>query len=241
MLRQVRKNHILASLPESVFHKWQTHFEMIDLPVSKIVHAPGQSTGHIHFPTSAIISWVYMLENGASTEVAMTGREGLIGLYQIMGAARTNNTAIVQTAGQAVRIRSDVVVASVRQEPAVQQLLFFYAQALITQISQVSVCHRHHNVDQQLCRMLLLTLDRQDSNTLYMTQELIASLLGVRREGVTLAASKLMKEGIIDYSRGRITVPNRAALEAKACECYDMVRQAYSRLRHMTAPMPATA
>ncbi len=191
---------------------------------------PGKTLNHIWFPTTAIVSWIYLLENGASTEVAMTGREGLIGLYLLLGSDRSSNTALVHTTGEAVRIRADVVMDSVRQDAGVQRLIFAYAQALITQMAQASVCHRHHNLEQQLCRLLLLTLDRLEGDTLHMTQELIASLLGVRREGVTLAASRLMKDGIIRYARGRITVCNMAALKARACECYGVVQQAYNRL-----------
>lgn len=230
MKRQPRTNHILAALPESVFQAWEPFFEFVHLPLGKVVCEQGGMLSHIYFPISSIISWVHLLENGATTEVSMTGREGLVGLYQIMGARQATNRALVQTGGEAVRMRLDAVLASFRGDMGVQQIILSFAQALITQMAQASVCRQHHSLEEQLCRMLLLTLDRQDSPTILLTQELMANLLGVRREGVTLAASRLMKTGLIKYARGRITVNDRTALQARTCECYGVVRHAYDRL-----------
>ena len=231
MQRQPRKNHILASLPESVFQTWEPFFEFVELPLGQVICEQGGTLSHIYFPTSCIVSWVHLLENGASTEISMTGREGLVGLYQIMGARQTTNRALVQTGGSAVRLRLNAVLASFQQDMRVQQIILGFAQALITQMAQVSVCRQHHSLEEQLCRMLLFTLDRQDRPTIFLTQELMANLLGVRREGVTLAASRLMKDGVIDYARGRITVNDRAALQTRTCECYDVVQHAYERLQ----------
>jgi CRP-like cAMP-binding protein len=235
MQRQPRKNLILAALPESVFQTWAPFFEFVDLPLGQVICEQGGTLSHIYFPLSSIVSWVHLLENGASTEVSMTGREGLVGLYQIMGARQASNRALVQTGGEAIRLRLDAVLASFQQDMRVQQIILGFAQALITQMAQTSVCRQHHSLEEQLCRMLLLTLDRQDSPTILLTQELIANLLGVRREGVTLAASRLMKDGVMDYARGRITIHDRAALQARTCECYGVVRHAYDRLQ----PPPA--
>ena len=176
------------------------------------------------------MSWVYVLENGATTEIAMTGREGVIGMYMLMGGGKTHNQAIVQTAGRAIRIPVHVVLHTFSQEPQVQSLFWVFTRALITQMAQIAVCHRHHTLDQQLCRMLLLTLNRMDGDAIVMTHEVIARLLGVRREGVTIAAKKLMLEGIIHYARGRITILDRSALEERVCECYGVIRQEYERL-----------
>lgn len=230
MLHDPRKNRILASLPESVLETWTPFLEFVDLPLGHVICEQGSTLSQIYFPTTCIVSWVHLLESGATTEVSMTGREGLIGLFQIMGTHKTTNRALVQTAGQAVRLRLEVLLESFRQNPLVQQTIMGFAQALITQMAQSSVCRQHHSLEDQLCRMLLLTLDRQDHLTIYLTQELIANLLGVRREGVTLAASRLMKDGLIEYARGRITVCDRPALEARACECYGVVQRAYARL-----------
>jgi CRP-like cAMP-binding protein len=230
MLRRFQQNHILALLPNATYTDWDPHFEIINLPMGKVLYEPGALLGHVYFPTTAIISWVYVLSNGACTEVVMTGREGLVGMYQLMGGGKSHNRAIVQTAGQAVRIPLSVVLSSFTQDQHVQRLFLLYTQAMITQMAQIGVCHRHHTLDQQLCRMLLLTLDRLEGETIRMTHELISDLLGVRREGVTLAAKRLMKANIIHYSRGRITVLNRAELEHKACECYSVIYQEYERL-----------
>ena len=230
MSRQFHQNHILALLPESTYLEWAPHFDIIDLPMGKVLYEPGAILGHVFFPTTAIVSWIYVLSNGASTEVVMTGREGLIGMYQLMGGGKTHNRAIVQTAGQAVRVPLSVVLSSFTQDQQVQRLFLLYTQAMITQMAQIGVCHRHHTLDQQLCRMLLLTLDRLEGETIVMTHELMSELLGVRREGVTLAAKRLMVDGVIQYARGHISVLDRAELENRVCECYGVIQQEYERL-----------
>ena len=227
------KNHILSLLPEVTVNTWASHFETVDLHMGKVLYEPGNILSHMYFPTSTIVSWVYVLENGATTEIAMTGREGVVGMYMLMGGGKSHNQAIVQTAGQAIRVPVKLVMDTFSQGHQVQSIFWLFTRGLITQMAQIAVCHRHHTVDQQLSRMLLLTLDRMDDNTIVMTHEVIASLLGVRREGVTMAAKKLMDEGIIRYARGRITIQNRTALEQRACECYGVIRQEYARLLPM--------
>lgn len=230
MSRRHQQNHILALLTEASYCEWAPHFEIVDLPMGKVLYEPGDILGHVYFPTTAIVSWIYVLSNGACTEVVMTGREGLVGMYQLMGGGKSLNRALVQTAGQAVRLPLGVVLSSFTHDQQVQRLLLLYTQAMITQMAQIGVCHRHHTLDQQLCRMLLLTLDRLEGNTIMMTHELMSELLGVRREGVTLAAKRLMRDGVTHYSRGRITVQDRAELENRACECYGVIHQEYERL-----------
>lgn len=230
MPRKFTKNNILNLLPETTYTAWAPYFETVDLPMGKVIYEPGSILSHMYFPTTAIVSWVYVLENGASTEIAMTGREGVVGMYMLMGGGKSHNQAMVQTAGQAIRVPVKLVMDTFNQGHQVQSIFWLFTRALITQMAQIAVCHRHHSLDLQLSRMLLLTLDRMDDNTIVMTHEVIASLLGVRREGVTMAAKKLMQEGIICYARGRITILNRPALEQRACECYGVIRQEYERL-----------
>ncbi len=230
MSRQFSNNNILNLLPEATYQSWVPYFENVELAMGQVLYAPGSTLSHMYFPTTAIVSWVYVLENGATTEIAMTGREGVIGMYMLMGGGKTHNQAIVQTAGQAIRIPVHVVLHTFSQEQQVQSLFWMFTRALITQMAQIAVCHRHHTLDQQLCRMLLLILKRIDGNTVVMTHEVIASLLGVRREGVTMAAQKLMQEGTIRYARGRITILDKPALEQRVCECYGVIRQEYERL-----------
>lgn len=230
MPRKFTRNNILNLVPETTYTAWAPYFETVELPMGKVLYEPGSTLSHIYFPTTAIVSWVYVLENGASTEIAMTGREGVVGMYMLMGGGKSHNQAIVQTAGQAIRVPVKLVMDTFSQGPQVQSIFWLFTRSLITQMAQIAVCHRHHTVDQQLSRMLLLTLDRMDNNTIVMTHEVIASLLGVRREGVTMAAKKLMDEGIIRYARGRITIQNRTALEQRACECYGVIHQEYERL-----------
>ncbi len=230
MSRQFTQNNILNLLPEATHQSWVPYFENVELAMGQVLYEPGSTLSHMYFPTTAIVSWVYVLENGATTEIAMTGREGVIGMYMLMGGGKTHNQAIVQTAGQAIRIPVHVVLHTFSQEQQVQSLFWMFTRALITQMAQIAVCHRHHTLDQQLCRMLLLILKRIDGNTVVMTHEVIASLLGVRREGVTMAAQKLMQEGTIRYARGRITILDKPALEQRVCECYGVIRQEYERL-----------
>lgn len=230
MSRQFSNNNILNLLPDATYQNWASYFENVELATGQVLYEPGSTLSHMYFPTTAIVSWVYVLENGATTEIAMTGREGVIGMYMLMGGGKTHNQAIVQTAGRAIRIPVHVVLHTFSQEQQVQSLFWVFTRALITQMAQIAVCHRHHTLDQQLCRMLLLILKRIDGNTVVMTHEVIASLLGVRHEGVTMAAQKLMQEGTIRYARGRITILDKPTLEERVCECYGVIRQEYERL-----------
>lgn len=227
ILRQTCGNHILSSIPESVFETWQAHFEHVHLTQGMVLHEPGKSVAHVYFPVSAIVSWIYVLENGASTEIAMTGREGVVGLYLLLGNEPTPNQAVVQTPGLAIRIRLSVVLNSFNEGHAVQRLILRFTYALINQMGQGNVCRQHHSVEQQLCRMLLMIIDRQDSLQVNKTHEAFSNLLGVRREAVSLAAAKLMQEGLISYSRGHMEVLNRHRLEQRACECYEVLSQQY--------------
>lgn len=229
MQKSINLNKIISFLPSAVVTEWAPHFEHVDLKLGQVLYEPGRILGHLYFPLTAIVSWVRILENGASTKVAITGREGVVGIYLLMGAAQTLNRAIVQKAGSALRLRLSVVLNSFNQGNAVQNILLRYTQTLFNQMAQGSVCHRHHSLEQQLCCMLLLTLDRQDDNTIVLTHELLASLLGVRREGVTQAAHRLMKQNLISYSRGNITVHDRVALEKRSCECYSVINNEYRR------------
>jgi CRP-like cAMP-binding protein len=235
-LRQACGNHILSSIPESVYETWQAHFEHVHLPQGKVLHEPGKSVAHVYFPTSAIVSWIYVLENGATTEVAMTGREGVVGLYLLLGNDPTPNQAVVQTAGMAIRIRLSVVLNSFNEGQAVQRLFLRFAYALINQMGQGNVCRQHHSVEQQLCRMLLMITDRQDSLHVNKTHEAFSNLLGVRREAVSLAAARLMQDGLISYSRGRMEVLNRQGLQQQACECYGVLRQQYLPMLQKSPP-----
>lgn len=205
------------------------------MPLGEVLYETGSELRHAYFPTDCIVSKLYIMENGASAEIAMVGNDGVIGVSLFMGGNTMSNRAIVQSAGHAYRLRASLLKqelnrAGGRRNGALQSLLLRYTQALLTQIAQTAVCNRHHSVDQQLCRWLLLSLDRLPSNELIMTQELIANMLGVRREGVTVAAGKLQRAGLIDYSRGHITVLDRAELEARVCECYHVVKTEFDRL-----------
>lgn len=204
--------------------------EEISLPEGHIVCEPGQSLSHVYFPTTAIVSWQYILETGDCTEIAMVGREGLVGLYLLMGAQYSSNQAIVQTGGKFIRLKLDVVLRSFRRIQDVQHRIMLFAQAMISQMSQGNVCRQHHSLDQQLSKMLLMILDRQGGLQVHKTHEALAQLLGVRREGVSLAAAKLMKEGMLNYARGRIQVLNREGLMQHSCECYRQLQQQYQPL-----------
>src|SRR5215208_5683927 len=190
------------------------------MPLARAVYESGGAQGYVYFPTSCIVSLLYVLEDGASAEIAITGNEGLVGIALFMGGETTPSRAVVQSAGQGYRLKAAVLKKKFEEGGALQLLLLRFTQALITQMTQTAVCNRHHAVDQQLCRWLLLSLDRLPGNELVMTQELIANMLGVRREGVTEAAGKLQAQGLIDYSRGRIKIHDRRQLEARVCECY---------------------
>jgi CRP-like cAMP-binding protein len=205
-------------------------FELVDLPLGKVLHESGDTQGFVYFPATAIVSLLLNLENGSSAEIAVAGREGLVGISLFMGGVSTPSRAVVQSAGHALKVKASAVMAEFNQAGPVTHLLLRYTQALITQMTQTAVCNRHHSLPQQLCRWLLLSLDRLDGNELVMTQELIANMLGVRREGVTEAAYILKRAGLIDYQRGHITVLDRPGVEARCCECYGVVKREYDRL-----------
>jgi CRP-like cAMP-binding protein len=227
--RNPKDNELLAALPEADWKRWQPALEWIDLPLGLVIYEAGSEQSHVYFPTTAIVSLLYVLEDGDSAEIAVVGNEGLVGVALFMGGETTPSRAVVQSAGLGLRMSSRVVKDEFKRS-AVLHLLLRYTQALITQISQTAVCNRHHSVDQQLCRWLLLSLDRLQGDELVMTQELIANMLGVRREGVTEAALKLQGAGLISYARGRIKVLDRKGLESRSCECYSVVKREYDRL-----------
>jgi CRP-like cAMP-binding protein len=225
-----RANRLLAALPEENYEALGPHLENVPMPLGKAVYESGAKQAYVYFPTTSIVSLLYVLTNGASAEIAVTGNEGLVGIALFMGGETTPSRAVVQSAGHGYRLKAAVLKKEFERGGELQHLLLRYTQALITQMTQTAVCNRHHSVDQQLCRWLLLSLDRLPSNELVMTQELIANMLGVRREGVTEAAGKLQAEGLIHYSRGHITITDRAQLEKRVCECYAVVKKEYDRL-----------
>jgi CRP-like cAMP-binding protein len=225
-----RGNHLLAAVPGLEKSPLLQHLERIALPLGKVLYEPGDKLTHAYFPTTSIVSLLYVMENGASAEIAVVGNEGLVGIALFMGGESTPSRAVVQSGGEGLRLKANVVMTEFNRAGPVLHLLLRYTQALITQMAQTAVCNRHHSLDQQLCRWLLFSLDRLNSNELVMTQELIADMLGVRREGVTEAAGKLHKARLIDYRRGRITVLDRPGLERRTCECYTVVKNEYDRL-----------
>ena len=233
-----RENRLLAALPEASLRELLPSLEPVSLPLGMVVYESGGPQGYVYFPTSSIVSLLYVLADGASAEIAVTGNEGLVGIALFMGGETTPSRAVVQSAGRGYRLRAAVLKKAFESGGELQHVLLRYTQALITQMTQTAVCNRHHAVDQQLCRWLLLSLDRLPGNELVMTQELIANMLGVRREGVTAAAGKLQEEGLIEYSRGRITVLDRKQLEKRVCECYAVVKQEYDRLLPEASPRP---
>jgi CRP-like cAMP-binding protein len=223
-------NRLLAALPSESYAALLPSLEPLTMPLGLSLYESGGAQGYVYFPTTAIVSLLYVLEDGSSAEIAVTGCEGLVGIALFMGGETTPSRAVVQSAGRGYRLKGAVIKRRFETDGALQHLLLRFTQALITQMTQTAVCNRHHAVDQQLCRWLLLSMDRLPSNRLVMTQELIANMLGVRREGVTEAAGKLQAEGLIEYSRGKITVLDRPQLEARVCECYAVVRREYQRL-----------
>ncbi|MCD6663552.1 MAG: Crp/Fnr family transcriptional regulator [Comamonas sp.] len=227
---EARQNQLLAAVPDVELERWLPYLEAVDLPLGKVLYESGTRLSYVYFPTTAIISLLYLMENGASAEIAVVGFEGLIGISLFMGGESTTSRAVVQSAGRGLRLNSQQMMLEFNRAGPVLHLLLRYTQALITQMTQTAVCNRHHSLDQQLCRWLLLSLDRLPGNELVMTQELIANMLGVRREGVTMAAGKLQNDGLIEYQRGRITVLDRAGLAKRTCECYAVVKQEYDRL-----------
>lgn len=230
-----RQNHLLAALPGTDFERLQPHLKPFPLRLGEALYEPGVELRYLYFPTNSIVSLLYVMADGASAEIAVVGNEGVIGVSLFMGGETTPSRAVVQSAGHAYRLPGHVLKEEFTRGGAMQHLLLRYTQALLTQMAQTAVCNRHHKLDQQLCRWLLLSLDRLPANELIMTQELIANMLGVRREGVTEAAGHLQQAGLIHYSRGHITVLDRAGLEARTCECYAVVKRECDRLRSMPA------
>ena len=225
-----RRNRLLGALPEAEFQRWRARLEPVDLLLGKVLYESGSTLEHVYFPTTAIVSLLYVMENGASAEIAVVGNEGIVGVSLFMGGESTPSRSVVQSAGHGVRLEAKAMKDEFNRSGPVLHLLLRYTQALITQMAQTAVCNRHHSLDQQLCRWLLLSLDRLQGNELVMTQELIANMLGVRREGVTEGALKLQKAGLIRYARGHISVLDRPGLEARSCECYAVVKKEYDRL-----------
>ena len=225
-----QQNHLLAALPEEVQGRIFPVLELAEMPLGRVLCESGMPIRHVYFPTNAIISLLYVMENGASAEIAVVGNEGLVGMALFMGGESTTSRTLVQSAGFAYRLPGKRFKDEVNRHSELLMLMLRYTQALITQMAQTAVCNRHHSVDQQLCRWLLLSLDRLSGDHLIMTQELIANMLGVRREGVTEAAGRLQKQGVIHYQRGHITVVDRPQLEALSCECYKVVKRETDRL-----------
>jgi len=227
--RHPKDNRLLAALPDAEWQRWLPELEWVQMPLGEVLYESGGPLSHVYFPTTAIVSLLYVMENGASAEIAVVGHEGVVGISLFMGGESTPSRAVVQSAGEGFRMKAAAIKSAFHHAP-VLHLLLRYTQALITQMAQTAVCNRHHSLDQQLCRWLLLSLDRLKGSELVMTQELIANMLGVRREGVTEGALKLQKAGLIKYSRGRISVLDRPGLEARSCECYAVVKKEYDRL-----------
>lgn len=225
-----RDNQLLAALPAAELERWLPQLEWVEMPLGHVVYESGKVQSHVYFPATAIVSLLYVLENGASAEIAVVGNEGLVGVSLFMGGGSTPSRAVVQSAGQGFRLSALAMKEEFDRAGPVLHLLLRYTQALITQMAQTAVCNRHHSLDQQLCRWLLLSMDRLQGSELVMTQELIANMLGVRREGVTEGATKLQQAGLIKYSRGRISVLDRPGLEKRTCECYAVVKKEYDRL-----------
>jgi CRP-like cAMP-binding protein len=231
-----RQNYLLAALPAEDLERIESELKLIALPLGDVLYESGTHQRRVYFPTTAIVSLLYMMADGASAEIAVVGNEGIIGVSLFMGGETTTSRAVVQSAGHAYQLSSKILKEEFTRGGAMQHLLLRYTQALLTQMAQTAVCNRHHSLDQQLCRWLLLSLDRLSGNELVMTQELIANMLGVRREGVTEAAGNLQNAGLIKYSRGHITVLDRSGLEARTCECYAVVKKEFDRLLPNNVP-----
>lgn len=231
-----RQNHLLAALPRDEYERLAPHLERVELTLGESLVESGMVMRHVYFPTDCIVSLLCVMETGDSTEIAVVGAEGIVGISLFMGGETTPSRAIVQSAGSAYRLKGQLLKDEFDRASTLQFLLLHYTQALITQMAQTAVCNRHHSLDQQLCRWLLLSLDRLPTNELVMTQELIANMLGVRREGVTESAGKLQKAGLIAYHRGHISVLDRPGLEARVCECYAVVKKEYDRLLSYRRP-----
>jgi CRP-like cAMP-binding protein len=225
-----RQNHLLSCLPEADFARIEPHLELVEIALGEVLYESGMQIRHVHFPTTAIVSLLYVMKDGASAEIAVVGNEGIVGVSLFMGGETTISRALVQSAGHAYRLRGKIIKEEFCRAGPMQHLLLRYTQALLTQMSQTAVCNRHHTLDQQLCRWLLLSFDRLSTSELVMTQELIANMLGVRREGVTEAAGNLQRAGLIEYHRGHIKLLDRTAMEGRVCECYGVVKREFARL-----------
>ncbi len=224
------QNRLFRALPETVWKRLEPHIEIIDMPLGKVLYESGATLDSVYFPATAIVSLLYVIQDGHSAEIGIVGNEGMVGIALFMGGETTPSRAVVQSAGIAYRLPGKILKQEFRDAGPLQRLLLRYTQALITQMAQTAVCNRHHSIDQQLARWLLMSMDRLPSNELRMTQELIANMLGVRREGVTESAGRLQRLGLITYNRGHITIVDRAALEAHTCECYGVVKREFGRL-----------
>jgi CRP-like cAMP-binding protein len=231
-----QQNHLLAALSAEMQRRLFPHLELVSLPLGKVLYESGDTLRHVYFPTNAIVSLLYVMESGASAEISVVGNDGLIGIALFMGGESTPSRGIVQSAGYAYRLLGQRLKDEFNRHGELLQLMLRYTQALITQMAQTAVCNRHHSIDQQLCRWLLLSMDRLPNNQLTMTQELIANMLGVRREGVTDAAGKLQELGVIEYNRGHITILDRPRLEQLSCECYAVVKKETDRLLPNISP-----
>jgi CRP-like cAMP-binding protein len=225
-----KKNHLLAALPEAEWQRWLPHLEAVEMPLGQVLYESGRTLDYVYFPITSIVSLLYVMENGASAEIAVVGNEGLVGISLFMGGETTPSRAVVQSAGVGFRLKAQMIKSEFNRAGPAMHLLLRYTQALITQMAQTAACNRHHSLDQQLCRWLLLSLDRLEGSELVMTQEPIANMLGVRREGVTEAALKLQEAGLISYARGHIKVLDRQGLEQRSCECYAVVKKECDRL-----------
>lgn len=230
------QNHLLASLPAAEFGRWAAHLELVALPLGEMLYEPGEQLRYAYFPTTSIVSLHYVLESGATAQSAGVGNEGIVGIALFMGGETTSSSAVVQTGGHAYRLAGGLLKEEFNRAGFMQRVLLRYTQALITQVSLTAVCNRHHTVEQQLCGWLLQTLDRAPSRELVMTQELVARMLGVRREGITESAGNLQRSGVIRYRRGHISVLERSGLESRVCECYAVVKQELNRLLSGASP-----
>lgn len=229
-IKKALKNHLLAALPQDDFLRLEAKLEFVSLNLGDVLYESGEQMDYVYFPTSVIVSLLYIMENGSTAEIGLVGNEGLVGVALFMGGGTMPNRAIVQSAGEAVKLKAGNLQAEFSRGGVFQILLLRYTQAFMTQISQTAVCNRLHSIEEQLCRWLLLNHDRLQSDTLVMTQELIANMLGVRREGVTIAAGNLQDKKLISYVRGTITILDRKGLETSVCECYQVVKTEYDRL-----------
>lgn len=227
----LRQNHLLAAMSAQEWLEWQTEMELVDFSLNQVLCEAGKTPAYMYFPTTAIVSLLYMTQNGGSSEVAVVGNDGMVGISLLLSGSNSPNQALVQSAGKGYRIRAQAAKKAINCQGNMLDILLRYSQAIITQITQTAVCNRHHTIDQQLCRRLLLSLDRLCSNQIVMTQEMLASMLGVRRESVTDAALKLQDAGTISYKRGLITVLDRKALEGRTCECYAIAKNEQMRLQ----------